>query len=139
VSNQESFARALACFADPQRRMDYFHFYSNDVIVHGYSGIKPGLENVKQFYFAFWRVFPDAQVVGQDLIEEGDKLVARYTITGTMHEAFMGVSSKGQKIALPGISIMHFRNGLCFERWACSDSMVLSRQIGGVVTTEAPQ
>ena len=137
MSNRESFARALACFADPQRRNEYFRFYSSDIIVHGYRGIEPGLENVKQFYYAFWRVFPDAQVRDQELIEEGDKLVARYTITGTMQEDFMGVAASGQKIALPGISILHFRNGLCFERWACSDSMVLLSQIGGAVTVQA--
>jgi hypothetical protein len=42
-----------------------------------------------------------------------------------MHEAFMGVPATGQRIELPGISIFHFRNGQCFERWTCSDSLVL--------------
>lgn len=134
MSNRESFAQALKCFADPQRRNEYFRFYSDDIIVHGYRGIEPGLDNVKQFYYAFWRVFPDAQVIAQDLIGEGDTLVARYTITGTMHEDFMGVAATGQQIELPGISILHFRNGQCFVRWACSDSLILLSQIGGAVT-----
>jgi predicted ester cyclase len=100
------------------------------VIVHGYRGIEPGLESVKQFYRAFWKVFPDARVVAQDLIGEGDTLVARYTIMGTLHEDFMGVAAAGQRIELPGISILHFRGGQCFERWACSDSIILLNQIG---------
>ena len=129
MSNRENFAQALKCFADPQRRSEYFHLYSDDIIVHGYQGIKPGLENVKQFYYAFWRVFPDAQVIAHDLIGEGDTLVARYTITGVMHEDFMGVAATGQQIELPGISILHFRNGRCFERWTCSDSLILLNQI----------
>jgi predicted ester cyclase len=129
MSNREIFAQALKCFADPQRRNEYFHFYSRDIIVHGYQGIEPGLESVKQFYYAFWRVFPDAQVIAQDLIDEGDTLVARYTITGTMHEGFMGVAATGQRIELPGISILHFRNSQCFERWTCSDSLILLNQI----------
>ena len=85
MSNRQSFFKALECFADPLRRNDYFHLYTDDVIVHGYQGIEPGLESVKQFYRAFWKVFPDARVVAQDLIGEGDTLVARYTITGTLH------------------------------------------------------
>jgi predicted ester cyclase len=101
--------------------------------VHGYQGIKPGLESVRQFYYAFWKVFPDAQVIVEDLIGEGDTLVARYVITGTMHENFMGVAGTGQRIELPGISILHFRNGQCFERWTCSDSLILLSQIGGSV------
>jgi predicted ester cyclase len=98
--------------------------------VHGYQGIEPGLESVKQFYHAFWNVFPDAQVMVQDLIGEGDTLVARHIITGTMHDDFMGVAAIGQRIELPGICILHFRNGQCFERWTCSDSLILLNQIG---------
>ena len=133
MSNRESFSHALKCFSDPQRRNEYFQLYSDDIILHGYQGIEPGLGSVKQFYYAFWRLFPDAQVLIQDLIGEGDTLVARYTITGTMHEIFMGVPATGQRIELPGISILHFRNGQCFERWTCSDSLVLFNQIGASV------
>jgi steroid delta-isomerase-like uncharacterized protein len=133
MSNRENFALALTCFADPRKRDEYFKFYSNDIIVHGYQGIEPGLESVKQFYYAFWKVFPDAQVTVEDLIGDGDTLVARYIITGTLHETFMGVAATGQRIELPGISILHFRNGKCFERWTCSDSLVLLNQIGASV------
>jgi predicted ester cyclase len=65
----------------------------------------------------------------QELIEEDETLVARYLITGTQHETFMGIAAAGQRIELPGISVMHFRNGRCFERWTCSDSLVLLNQI----------
>ena len=130
MSNRESFSHAIKCFSDPQRRNEYFQLYSDDIILHGYQGIEPGLESVKQFYYAFWKVFPDAQVLIHDLIGEDDPLVARYTITGTMHEPFMGVPATGQRIELPGISILHFRNGQCFERWTCSDSLILLNQIG---------
>jgi steroid delta-isomerase-like uncharacterized protein len=133
MSNRESFSHALKCFSDPQRRNEYFQLYSDDIILHGYQGIEPGLGSVKQFYYAFWRLFPDAQVLIQELLGEGDTLVARYTITGTLHEHFMGVPATGQRIELPGISILHFRNGQCFERWTCSDSLVLFNQIGASV------
>jgi steroid delta-isomerase-like uncharacterized protein len=133
MTNRESLSHAIKCFSDPQRRNEYFQLYSDDIILHGYQGIEPGLESVKQFYYAFWKLFPDAKVLIQDLIGEGDPLVARYTITGTMHEPFMGVPATGQRIALPGISILRFRNGQCFERWTCSDSLVLWNQIGAPV------
>ena len=87
---------------------------------------------MKQFYYAFWAVFPDAKVTIQELLEDADKLVARYVITGTQQEAFKGVAAAGQSIALPGISIFHFKSGRCFERWACSDSLLLMSQIGVV-------
>jgi predicted ester cyclase len=106
---------AIKCFSDPQKRIDYFRLYSDDIILLGYQGIEPGLESVKQFYYVFWKLFPDAQVLIQDLVGERDTLVARYTITRTMREAFMGVPAKGQQIELPGISILHFRHGPMFR------------------------
>ena len=129
MSNRDCFARALRCFADPKKRDEYFQMYSDDIILHGYQGIEPGLENVKRFYYSFWKVFPDARVTAHDLIGEGDTLVARYTITGSMREPFMGVAPTGQQIELPGISILRFRDGKCFERWTCSDSLLLLNQI----------
>ena len=133
VSNRKNFDQALECFADPARRQEYFRLYSDDIVLHGYQGVEPGLESVKQFYNAFWGVFPDAQVTVQEVLEEGDTLVARYVITGTQQEDFMGVTAAGQRIELPGISILHFRAGRCFERWACSDSLVLLGQIGAPI------
>jgi len=134
MSNRQTLEQAIKCFDDPQRRSEYFRLYSDDVILHGYQGVEPGLESVKQFYSAFWEVFPDARVTIQDLVEEGETLVARYVITGTQHKAFMGIAAAGQQIELPGISVMHFRNGRCFERWTCSDSLVLLNQIGASIT-----
>jgi len=129
MSNRETLARAIQCFADPKKRDDYFDFYSPEVVLHGYQGVEPGLESVKRFYHAFWDIFPDAQVAVQEIIAEGDTLATRYVITGTMHKDFMGVVASGQPIQLPGISILYFREGRCFERWTCSDSLIFLDQI----------
>ncbi len=131
MSNQQIVERVLMYFADPGRRQDYFRLYSEDIVLHGYGDINPGLESVKQFYHAFWAVFPDAKVTVEEFIEQGDTLVVRYTITGTHQRVFMNVAATGKSIRLPGISILRFRNGQCFERWTCSDSLLLLSQIGG--------
>lgn len=131
MSNRQSLGQALKCFADPRKRQNYFQLYSDDVILHGYQGVRPGLESVKQFYNAFWEVFPDAQVNVEELIEEDDTLVVRYVITGTQQKAFMDTTAVGQRILLPSISILHFKNGRCFERWTCLNSRLLLDQIDG--------
>jgi predicted ester cyclase len=129
VSNRQNLEQAIRCFGDPQQRHEYFRLYSDDIVLHGYQGVRPGLESVKQFYHAFWTVFPDARVTIQDTIEQGETLVTRYVISGTQHEAFMGIAAAGQRIELEGISILRFSNGKCFERWTCSDSLVLLNQV----------
>jgi predicted ester cyclase len=108
MSNRQTLIHAVECFADPQRRHEYFRLYSDDIVLHGYQGVEPGLESVKRFYHAFWAVFPDAKVTLEEVLEYAGRLAARYVITGTQQKEFMGVAAAGQQIALPGISILHF-------------------------------
>ena len=86
MSNRQTFTHAIECFADPQRRHEYFRLYSDDILLHGYQGVEPGLEGVRRFYYAFWAVFPDAKVTLEEVLEDAGTLVARYVITGTQHE-----------------------------------------------------
>lgn len=132
MSNRVHLERALDCFADPAKRPSYFDLYSDDIILHGYQGVGPGLESVKRFYGGFWQVFPDAKITAEEIVEQTDTLVVRHLTTGTQRKPFMGIPPSGQRIELPGISILHFKNNRCFERWTCSDSFLLLNQIGGV-------
>ena len=132
MSHRLILERALECFADPSRRQDYFALYSDEIVLHGYGQMEPGLESVKQFYSAFWDVFPDARVTAQEILDTEEALAVRHVTTGTQQKTFLGVAASGKRIELPGISILHFRNSRCFERWTCSDSLLLQTQIGGL-------
>ena len=131
MSNRPQFERAIECFADPSRRSEYLDLYAEDAVLHGYQGLEPGLQNIARFYEAFWSVFPDAKVTINELIEDGDVLAVRYVITGTQHQTFMGIVAAEQKIELPGISFLHFREGRCYKRWTCSDTLFLLNQLRG--------
>lgn len=132
MSNRRILERAIECFADPAKRQSYFDLYSDDVVLHGYRGVEPGLESVERFYNAFWQVFPDAKIAAEEIVEQSDTLVVRHLTTGTQRKPFMGIPPSGRTIELPGISILHFKNNRCFERWTCSDSLLLLNQIGGL-------
>lgn len=131
MSQRQSLLRALECFADPLRRDAYFNLYSENVVLHGYAGVEPGLESVKQFYRnAIWGAFPDARVTVEDMLEEGDKLTCRFTMTGTHLGPFWGIAATGKPVAMPGITILRFANGKCVERWSCGDGLAVLGQIG---------
>ncbi|MDQ3397300.1 MAG: ester cyclase [Deinococcota bacterium] len=49
-----------------------------------------GLEGFKQFVAMLATAFPDLQVTLEDMIAEGDKVVARVTVSGTHKGTFMG-------------------------------------------------
>jgi predicted ester cyclase len=53
-------------------------------------------------------------------------------MTGRHVDEFMGVPATGGSIALPGITILHFRGDRCVERFSQADMLGLLIQIGAV-------
>ena len=50
-----------------------------------------GLEGARQAFDMYLTAFPDLHFTVEDLIAEGDEVVARVTMSGTQHGAFMGI------------------------------------------------
>jgi len=135
MSHSETVEHALVCFAEPSRRDAYFDLYSEDVVLHGYDGIEPGLDSVKRYYAGIWAVFPDARVNAEEMIEINDRVILRFIMTGTMtgtHRApFLGLNATGRSVRLPGMTILRFIDQKCVERWSVTDSLSLLAQLGG--------
>jgi predicted ester cyclase len=131
MSNRDIVEGALECFADPQRRERYFDVYSEKVILHGYSGVEPGLDSVRRYYTGVWSVFPDARVIAEDLIETDDKVILRFTMVGTHTQPFLGIEATGRSVRIPGMTILRFEDQKCVERWSVTDSLSLLAQLGG--------
>lgn len=130
MSNRSIVERALECFADPPRRDRYFELYSENVVLHGYNGVDPGLASVKNYYAGIWSVFPDARVIAEDWIETGDKVILRFTMVGTHTQPFLGVEATGLSARLPGMTILRFEDQKCVERWSLTDTLSLLVQLG---------
>lgn len=130
MSHKQIVEQALARFADPSRRDQYFDLYSDNVVLHGYR-IDPGLENVKRYYAAVWTAFPDAHIVAGKLIEAGDKVIVRFEMRGSHLGSFLGIPPTGKSIVLPGMTILRFEEQRCVERWSVADGLALLVQLGG--------
>ena len=131
MSHRERVEQALECFAEPSRRDAYFDLYSEDVVLHGYEGVEPGLDGVRRYYAGVWAAFPDARVTVEELIEINDRVVLRFLMTGTHRAPFLGLDATGRSIQLPGITILRFANQKCVERWSVTNSLSLLAQLGG--------
>lgn len=92
----------------------------------------PGLQNFKRDLATLRVAFPDAVFKIDDLIGEGDKLVDRFTVTGTHKGPFVGISPTGRRVALPGISVVRIDGGKVVERWGISDQLGLLQQLGAL-------
>ena len=109
-------------------------FFSADFVDHeapppGMEGLE-GIEVLRQFVKVSRDAFPDLQFTAEDMIVEGDKVAARYTMRGTHQGEFLGVAPTGKQIEVTGIDIVRFEGGKMVEHWANSDELGMMQQLG---------
>ena len=80
----------------------------------------------------FRRAFPDLKVKIDHVLEQGDKVVARWTSTMTHQGEFLGFAPTGKKATITGTSTQRIANGKIVEGWDNWDQLGLLVQIGAV-------
>lgn len=91
-----------------------------------------GAQALKQVWAVLLRAYPDIHVAIEDLIAEGDKVVARNTVTGTHLGEYMGVPPTGKSITYNEIFIFRFADGRIVETWGVVDVLSQLRQLGAI-------
>jgi predicted SnoaL-like aldol condensation-catalyzing enzyme len=105
--------------------------YRPDVTLHYLPpGLPPGHEGARLFYGGFLAGFPDAQLVFDDTISEGDRVAVRFHVDMTHQGEFNGIPPTGKRGSLAGMTVMRFVDGKVAERWSESDFMGLLQQLG---------
>jgi steroid delta-isomerase-like uncharacterized protein len=118
-------------------RFDRFEeFMGKDLVPHGAAGVTD-VENAKQSAAGFRSAFPDVQVSLEDEIAEGDKVVARFTISGTHQGDLPGLPATGKKAVWSGITIFRVVGGKIVEFWLQGDNLGMMQQLGAIPTPQA--
>ena len=94
------------------------------------AGLPPGLEGAKRVHEITLIGMPDWRTEIEDLIAEGDKVVARITMTGTHTGDFWGIPATGKKVEFTGIYIVRIEAGKIVEHWGEEDGVSLMQQLG---------
>lgn len=102
-----------------------------DFVHHG-PGMPPDLAGLKQMAPVFRTAFPDIELVTEDLVAEGDRVVDRVTVRGTHRGEFMGIPPSGKRFEMQEIHIARIVDGKIVERWTQFDMFGLLQQIGGI-------
>src|ERR1700722_13223774 len=99
-ANEAALTQAVAAFNDPTNRERYLDLYAPDVVLHGYPRGIEGLEGARSFYSQLWAAFPDARLSVEETVASGDRLAARYTLSGIQAQDFYGspVAGGGAKL-----------------------------------------
>lgn len=89
-----------------------------------------GSRAVEEVFTQLDQAFPDLHVEVNDLIEEGDKVVTRSTVTGTHQGPHMGAPPTGKSVVYEEIFISRFEHGRVVELWGVVDAVSVMRQLG---------
>jgi steroid delta-isomerase-like uncharacterized protein len=102
-----------------------------NVISHSpFPDQKPGAEGLKEAILQFREAFPDLHTKAEDILSDGDKVIGRFTVTGTQKGEFMGMPASGKQFTYEEIAIVRFKNGKIVEHWAVTDTLAMMQQLG---------
>ena len=91
-----------------------------------------GAQAARQVWAMLLRGLPDLHLTIEDLIAEGDKVVARNTVTGTHQGEYMGLPPTGKSVTYNEIFIVRFAGGRIAETWGVVDVLSQMRQLGAI-------
>ncbi len=130
-------ARFIRDFLDTYERHDLaalWTFYSPECsfpILERF-GIEPSWENYKGFMETFINAFPDVHHTIENLVSDGDRIWAVYTMTGTHRGPLRGIPATGKQVRYPIVAMYRVANGLITEADFVSDDLRMMRQIGAL-------
>jgi predicted ester cyclase len=103
-----------------------------DVIVHAPIGLSTGSRDQEK---AIWRAakeaIPDIRHDIKETFRDGDTLIARAVVTGTLNGEFAGIRSNGRRFEIDQVIIARIRSGKAYEIWEIADTGTMIRQLTG--------
>lgn len=94
--------------------------------------VPPGPRGVIENVKAYRTGFPDLKFTFNETIVTGDKVVVRWTVSGTHQGTFRDLAPSRKTVSLSGISVFRIANRKIVESWANWDQAGLYQQIGAV-------
>ena len=96
-------------------------------------GLAPTRDGVLEFFRIQRAAFPDMRLEPEDVLVDGDKVVARARMTGTHEGELLGMPATGKSVDVQLIDIIRFGDdGLAHEHWGVSDTLAMMQQLGVV-------
>ena len=97
-------------------------------------GQSQGRQGLKDVIAMMRAAFPDIHWGIDETIAAGDKVVSRFTWTGTHRGSFLGIPPTGKHIAVKGVVIDHIAGGKMADSRILMDSLGMMQQLGVIPT-----
>jgi predicted ester cyclase len=137
-SNKDRVRRAFEEFVHKGDLSNVAEYIAPDYGGH-FAGLPPvsGVEGFKQFLTMQNAGFSDRQITFEDVIAEGDKVVARLTFRGTHTGELMGIPPTGKKVEYSAMNIFRIVGGKAVQQWAVLDNLTMMQQLGVIPAPQA--
>ncbi len=89
-----------------------------------------GPESEKKRAALYRTAFPDLQLTIEDIIAEGQTVMARWSCRGTHKGDLSGIAPTGKQVTISGVTVARFTNGKMLEGWVNWDALGLMQQLG---------
>ena len=120
------------------RRLDIAaEITAEDYVEHGVAafaervGDRPdAVEGLKETVRWLTDAFPDLHIEINDLVAEGDKVLAYITMRGTHEGLFQGIPPSGRTFEAKAMHLFRIRDGKAVEHWAVREDLPMLLQLG---------
>ena len=96
-----------------------------------------GPESEKKRATLYRTAFSDLRLTVEDIIAEGETVMARWSCRGTHKGDLSGIAPTGKQFAITGITIARLAGGKIVEGYVNWDALGLMQQLGAVPVTAA--
>jgi steroid delta-isomerase-like uncharacterized protein len=113
---------------------------ANEIVKENFLELDPlrgqqqGREGLKAIIAMFRDAFPDIHWVSDEIIAAGEKVVTRFTWTGTHRGAFLGIPATGKSVTVKGVVIDRLSGGKMADSRILMDSLGMMQQFGVIPT-----
>lgn len=105
-------------------------FSENQIAHYGDRAFESTHETMRNTVTRWRTAFPDLEMIVEDVIVNGDKAAARYTVTGTHLGKYGSHDSTGNEFRFEQIYIVRVEGGKVVETWGTWDEYGFKQQLG---------
>ena len=88
-----------------------------NAVFHAPWGCFTGPGGVKRFGIKLRSAFPDYRIAVEDVIADGDRVAARWSLRGTQRGECLGVPPDGEPTTVRGVGWLRLAGGKIAETW----------------------
>ncbi|MEJ2869929.1 ester cyclase [Actinomycetospora sp. OC33-EN08] len=90
-----------------------------------------GADEIEAYFSGLFAAVPDLTLTMQSMVEQGEEVFVRWTLTGTHTGAALeGIEPTGKRLDIDGVDHFTVRDGVIVSNFVIYDQMQFARQLG---------